>query len=73
MFLHRAFNCYFSAFSASQEVDIAVLQRMRSMIDTQRDQIRNRDRELSQKNSEIENVSFTEKFNYHWHVFSSVI
>ncbi|XP_044581100.1 RILP-like protein homolog isoform X2 [Cotesia glomerata] len=46
-----------SAFTASQEVDITVLQRLRSMIDKQRDQIRARDRELSQKNLEIENLT----------------
>ncbi|OXU28085.1 hypothetical protein TSAR_013884 [Trichomalopsis sarcophagae] len=44
-------------FTASQEVDIAVLQRLRTMIDKQRDQIRSRDRELSQKNEEIENLN----------------
>ncbi|KAL6428102.1 hypothetical protein ACFW04_008464 [Cataglyphis niger] len=41
----------------SQEVDIAVLQHLRSMIDKQRDQIRARDRELSQKTAEIENLT----------------
>lgn len=41
----------------SQEVDIAVLQHLRSMIDKQRDQIRARDRELSQKTTEIENLT----------------
>ncbi|XP_063993058.1 RILP-like protein homolog isoform X5 [Diachasmimorpha longicaudata] len=46
-----------SAFTASQEVDIQVLQRLRSMIDKQRDQIRARDREMSQKNLEIENLT----------------
>ncbi|XP_015516923.1 RILP-like protein homolog isoform X2 [Neodiprion lecontei] len=46
-----------SAFTASQEVDVAVLQRLRTMIDQQRDQIRARDRELSQKTLEIENLS----------------
>ncbi|XP_011498088.1 PREDICTED: RILP-like protein homolog isoform X2 [Ceratosolen solmsi marchali] len=44
-------------FTASQEVDIAVLQRLRTMIDKQREQIRNRDRELSQKDAEMENLS----------------
>ncbi|XP_063993059.1 RILP-like protein homolog isoform X6 [Diachasmimorpha longicaudata] len=44
-------------FTASQEVDIQVLQRLRSMIDKQRDQIRARDREMSQKNLEIENLT----------------
>ncbi|XP_046740140.1 RILP-like protein homolog isoform X5 [Diprion similis] len=44
-------------FTASQEVDVAVLQRLRTMIDQQRDQIRARDRELSQKTLEIENLS----------------
>ncbi|XP_012266519.2 RILP-like protein homolog isoform X3 [Athalia rosae] len=44
-------------FMASQEVDVAVLQRLRTMIDQQRDQIRARDRELSQKTLEIENLS----------------
>ncbi|KYM87834.1 RILP-like protein like protein [Atta colombica] len=43
--------------TASQEVDIAVLQHLRSMIDKQREQIRARDRELSQKTTEIENVN----------------
>ncbi|KYN09875.1 RILP-like protein like protein [Trachymyrmex cornetzi] len=43
--------------TASQEVDIAVLQHLRSMIDKQREQIRARDRELSQKTAEIENVN----------------
>ncbi|XP_011304714.1 RILP-like protein homolog isoform X2 [Fopius arisanus] len=46
-----------SAFTASQEVDIQVLQRLRNMIDKQRDQIRARDREMSQKNLEIENLT----------------
>ncbi|XP_011258526.1 RILP-like protein homolog isoform X2 [Camponotus floridanus] len=41
----------------SQEVDVAVLQHLRSMIDKQRDQIRARDRELSQKTAEIENLT----------------
>ncbi|XP_034948870.1 RILP-like protein homolog isoform X2 [Chelonus insularis] len=53
----RSDNHQDSAFTASQEVDIAVLQRLRSMIDKQRDQIRARDRELSQKNMEIENLT----------------
>lgn len=44
-------------FTASQEVDIAALQHLRSMIDKQRDQIRTRDRELVQKNVEIENLT----------------
>ncbi|XP_032686052.1 RILP-like protein homolog isoform X2 [Odontomachus brunneus] len=44
-------------FTASQEVDVAVLQHLRSMIDKQRDQIRARDRELSQKTTEIENLT----------------
>ncbi|XP_044012031.1 RILP-like protein homolog isoform X6 [Aphidius gifuensis] len=44
-------------FTASQEVDVGVLQRLRGLIDQQRDQIRARDRELSQKNLEIENLT----------------
>ncbi|XP_012150400.1 rab interacting lysosomal protein like isoform X2 [Megachile rotundata] len=44
-------------FTASQEVDVAVLQHLRSMIDKQRDQIRARDKELLQKNMEIENLT----------------
>ncbi|KAF7378894.1 hypothetical protein HZH66_015128 [Vespula vulgaris] len=44
-------------FTASQEVDVSVLQHLRSMIDKQRDQIRARDRELTQKNLEIENLT----------------
>ncbi|XP_034192418.1 rab interacting lysosomal protein like isoform X4 [Osmia lignaria lignaria] len=47
----------------SQEVDVAVLQHLRSMIDKQRDQIRARDKELLQKNMEIENLTTqVEKF-----------
>ncbi|XP_076762097.1 rab interacting lysosomal protein like isoform X4 [Xylocopa sonorina] len=41
----------------SQEVDVAVLQHLRSMIDRQREQIRGRDKELLQKNTEIENLT----------------
>lgn len=44
-------------FAASQEVDVGVLQRLRGLIDQQRDQIRARDRELSQKNLELENLT----------------
>ncbi|XP_053985009.1 RILP-like protein homolog isoform X2 [Hylaeus anthracinus] len=44
-------------FTASQEVDVAVLQHLRSMIDKQRDQIRVRDKEMLQKNMEIENLT----------------
>ncbi|XP_076183916.1 rab interacting lysosomal protein like isoform X2 [Ptiloglossa arizonensis] len=44
-------------FTASQEVDVTVLQHLRSMIDKQRDQIRVRDKELLQKNVEIENLT----------------
>lgn len=44
-------------FTASQEVDIAVLQHLRSMIDKQRDQIRARDKELMQKTVELENLT----------------
>ncbi|KAK2580257.1 hypothetical protein KPH14_012508 [Odynerus spinipes] len=47
----------YSAFTASQEVDVSVLQHLRSMIDKQRDQIRTRDRELTQKTVEIENLT----------------
>lgn len=56
-YLHFTYNI-FPAFTASQEVDIAVLQHLRSMIDKQRDQIRGRDKELLQKNMEIENVNW---------------
>lgn len=55
----------FLAFTASQEVDVAVLQHLRSMIDKQRDQIRARDKEMLQKNMEIENVN--------WYLCSYVI
>lgn len=48
----------FLAFTASQEVDVTVLQHLRSMIDKQRDQIRARDKEMLQKNMEIENVNW---------------
>ncbi|XP_014203868.1 RILP-like protein homolog isoform X2 [Copidosoma floridanum] len=45
-----------SAFTTSQEVDIAVLHRLRTMIDKQREQIRQRDRELAHKGTEMENL-----------------
>ncbi|CAK9800968.1 RILP-like protein homolog [Anthophora quadrimaculata] len=44
-------------FTASQEVDVAALQHLRSMIDKQREQIRARDKELLQKNTDIENLT----------------
>ncbi|XP_031841819.1 rab interacting lysosomal protein like isoform X2 [Nomia melanderi] len=44
-------------FTASQEVDVTVLQHLRSMIDKQREQIRARDKEMLQKNMEIENLT----------------
>lgn len=43
--------------ATSPEVDVAVLQRFRNLIDQQRDQIRTRDRELNAKSAEVENVS----------------
>jgi hypothetical protein len=43
--------------ATSPEVDVAVLQRLRNLIDQQRDQIRTRDRELNAKSAEVENVS----------------
>ncbi|XP_029053664.1 RILP-like protein homolog isoform X2 [Osmia bicornis bicornis] len=53
----------YSSKQTSQEVDVAVLQHLRSMIDKQRDQIRARDKELLQKNMEIENLTTqVEKF-----------
>lgn len=43
--------------ATSPEVEVAVLQRLRNLIDQQRDQIRARDRELNAKSAEVENVS----------------
>ena len=43
--------------ATSPEVDVAVLQRLRNLIDQQRDQIRTRDRELNAKSAEVESVS----------------
>jgi hypothetical protein len=43
--------------ATSPEVEVAVLQRLRNLIDQQRDQIRTRDRELSTKSAEVDNVS----------------
>jgi hypothetical protein len=43
--------------ATSPEVEVAVLQRLRNLIDQQRDQIRSRDRELSSKSAEIDSVS----------------
>lgn len=39
------------------EVDVAVLQRLRSMVDKQREQIRAKDKELAIKTSELETVN----------------
>jgi len=46
-----------AAQATSPEVDVAVLQRLRNLIDQQRDQIRTRDRELNAKSTEVENLS----------------
>lgn len=43
--------------ATSPDVEVAVLQRLRNLIDQQRDQIRTRDRELSAKSAEADNVS----------------
>jgi hypothetical protein len=43
--------------ASSPEVEVAVLQRLRNLIDQQRDQIRTRDKDLSAKSAEIDNVS----------------
>lgn len=40
----------------SSEVDISVLQRLRGLVDKLREQLRTKDKELSSKNAEIENV-----------------
>jgi hypothetical protein len=48
---------YCLAQATSPEVEVAVLQRLRNLIDQQRDQIRARDRELSAKSLEVDNVS----------------
>ncbi|XP_069680153.1 RILP-like protein homolog isoform X3 [Periplaneta americana] len=46
-----------AAQSTSPEVDVAVLQRLRNLIDQQRDQMRARDRELSAKSAEADNLT----------------
>ncbi|GFG37252.1 hypothetical protein Cfor_10945 [Coptotermes formosanus] len=46
-----------AAQATSPEVEVAVLQRLRNLIDQQRDQIRARDRELNAKSAEVENLS----------------
>lgn len=46
----------------SPEVDVAVLQRLRNMVDKQREQIRGKDKELSIKSSELETVSCIKSF-----------
>ncbi|KAG8251813.1 hypothetical protein J6590_071852 [Homalodisca vitripennis] len=40
------------------EVDIAALQRLRGMVDQLRDNLRKADREISSKNSEIDEVEY---------------
>lgn len=44
------------AHSMSPEVDIAVLQRLRGLVDQLREQQRTKEREISSKTSEVENV-----------------
>ncbi|XP_067014677.2 RILP-like protein homolog isoform X1 [Anabrus simplex] len=46
-----------TAHASSPEVDVLVLQRLRSLIDHQRDQIRSRDRELASKTNDIDSLS----------------
>lgn len=46
-----------AAQATSPEVDVAVLQRFRNLIDQQRDQMRARDRELTAKSTEIDNLT----------------
>lgn len=46
-----------AAQATSPEMEVAVLQRLRNLIDQQRDQIRARDRELNAKSAEVENLS----------------
>lgn len=40
------------------EVDVVVLQKLKAMIDNQREQIRNKEKELTSKLSELESVGF---------------
>lgn len=42
--------------SPVQDVDMAIMQRLRAMVDKQREQIRAKDKELSVKISELETV-----------------
>ncbi|PSN51361.1 RILP-like protein [Blattella germanica] len=46
-----------AAHASSPEVDVAVLQRLRNLIDQQRDQMRSKDRELTAKSTEIDNLT----------------
>lgn len=41
----------------ASEVDVVVLQRLKAMVDNQREQIRNKEKELTMKLSELESVS----------------
>ena len=58
----------FAAQASSPEVDVAVLQRLRNLIDQQRDQIRLKDRELNTKSTEIENVRTRVLNNERYHI-----
>ncbi|XP_049767281.1 RILP-like protein homolog isoform X4 [Schistocerca cancellata] len=49
--------CGDSAHTVSTEVDVVVLQRLRNVIDQQREQIRSREREIQAKASEIDALS----------------
>lgn len=41
----------------SPEVDVVVLQKLKAMVDNQREQIRNKEKELTMKLAELESVS----------------
>ena len=42
----------------SPEVDMALLQRLRGLVDRLKDQLRQRDRELQSKQTEVDSVSY---------------
>lgn len=54
------FFCLFTCAGAllSPEVDMALLQRLRGLVDRLKDQLRQRDRELQSKQNELDSVCF---------------
>lgn len=52
-------DLWFSGALLSPEVDMALVQRLRALVDRLKDQLRQRDRELQSKQTEVDSVIFS--------------